>query len=63
SVTIDFDHYMVCSSYRPVQGDPHTGKPSDRYIPLVRDGTENLGSYFMAHTPINNHMHNAPANH
>ncbi|RWW14454.1 hypothetical protein GW17_00021773 [Ensete ventricosum] len=25
----------VCSSYRPVQGGPCTGKPSDRYVPPV----------------------------
>ncbi|RWW22775.1 hypothetical protein GW17_00013010 [Ensete ventricosum] len=24
SVTVDFDHYRVCSSYRPVQGGPRT---------------------------------------
>ncbi|RZS14774.1 hypothetical protein BHM03_00046510 [Ensete ventricosum] len=33
----------VCSSYRPVQGGPRTGKPSDRYVPPVPGGTENLG--------------------
>ncbi|RRT66695.1 hypothetical protein B296_00040004 [Ensete ventricosum] len=39
SITIDFDRYRVCSSYRPVQGGPRTDKPSDRYIPPVPGGT------------------------
>ncbi|RWW12691.1 hypothetical protein GW17_00023628 [Ensete ventricosum] len=39
SVTVDFDRYRVCSSYRPVQGGPHTGKLSDRYVPPIPGGT------------------------
>ncbi|RWV98348.1 hypothetical protein GW17_00038817, partial [Ensete ventricosum] len=34
----------VCSLYRPVQGGPRTGKPSDRYVPSVPGGMENLAS-------------------
>ncbi|RZS16696.1 hypothetical protein BHM03_00048734, partial [Ensete ventricosum] len=43
SVTVDFDRYRVCSSYRPVQGGPRTSKSSDRYVPPVPGGMENLG--------------------
>ncbi|RRT40665.1 hypothetical protein B296_00054435 [Ensete ventricosum] len=42
SVTVDFDRYRVCSFYRPVQGGPRTGKPSDWYIPPIPGGMENL---------------------
>ncbi|RZS15715.1 hypothetical protein BHM03_00047583, partial [Ensete ventricosum] len=35
SVMVDFDRY---------KGGPRTGKPSDRYVPPVPGGTENLGS-------------------
>ncbi|RWW06026.1 hypothetical protein GW17_00030677 [Ensete ventricosum] len=42
SVTVDFDRYRVCSLHRPVQGGPRTSKPSDRYVPPVPGGTENL---------------------
>ncbi|RWW00580.1 hypothetical protein GW17_00036454 [Ensete ventricosum] len=43
SVTIDFDRYRVCSSYRLVQDGPRTSKPLDRYVPPIPGGTENLG--------------------
>ncbi|RZR73193.1 hypothetical protein BHM03_00021288 [Ensete ventricosum] len=39
SITIDFDRYRVCSSYRPVQGGLRTSKPLDRYIPPVPGST------------------------
>ncbi|RRT72792.1 hypothetical protein B296_00030805 [Ensete ventricosum] len=42
-VMIDSDRYIPCNSwYRPVQDGPHTGKPSDRYVPPIPGGTENL---------------------
>ncbi|RZS26534.1 hypothetical protein BHM03_00059886 [Ensete ventricosum] len=47
SVTVDFDRYRVCSSYRPAQGGPRTGKPSDRYIPPIPGGTENLADKYL----------------
>ncbi|RRT70873.1 hypothetical protein B296_00027139 [Ensete ventricosum] len=40
---VDFGRYMVCSSYRPVQGGPCTGKPSDRYVPPVPSGIGRYG--------------------
>ncbi|RZS07392.1 hypothetical protein BHM03_00038223 [Ensete ventricosum] len=43
SVTVDFDRYRVCSSYRLVQDGPRTSKPLDRYVPPIPGGTENLG--------------------
>ncbi|RWV95739.1 hypothetical protein GW17_00041609 [Ensete ventricosum] len=42
SIIVDFDRYRACSSYRPVQGGPRTGKSSDRYVPPVPGGTKNL---------------------
>ncbi|RZS20676.1 hypothetical protein BHM03_00053217, partial [Ensete ventricosum] len=43
SVTVEFDRYRVCSSHRPIQGGPHTGKPLDRYLPPVPGGTGRYG--------------------
>ncbi|RWW02417.1 hypothetical protein GW17_00034494 [Ensete ventricosum] len=43
SVTVDFDRYRVCSSYRPIQGSPRTGKPSDRYVSPVSGGIGRYG--------------------
>ncbi|RWW25740.1 hypothetical protein BHE74_00042729 [Ensete ventricosum] len=43
SITVDFDRYRVCSSYRPVQGDPRIGKLSDRYVPPVPGGIGRYG--------------------
>ncbi|RZS28258.1 hypothetical protein BHM03_00061828, partial [Ensete ventricosum] len=43
SVTVDFDRYKVCSSYRPIQDCPCTNKPSDRYVLPVSGGTRRYG--------------------
>ncbi|RRT46597.1 hypothetical protein B296_00048414 [Ensete ventricosum] len=41
SVTVDLDHYILCNGwYHPVQGDPRTSKPSDRYVPPIQGGLD-----------------------
>ncbi|RRT63397.1 hypothetical protein B296_00016476 [Ensete ventricosum] len=46
SVTVNSDRYISCNGwYRPVQGGPRIGRPSDRYIPpvpAVQGSMENL---------------------
>ncbi|RZS16554.1 hypothetical protein BHM03_00048559 [Ensete ventricosum] len=54
SVTIDFDHYRVCSSYHPVQSGPRTARYRAVRVPVnhrtgtyrpyrvVQGGPENL---------------------